>query len=67
MRWPIWASCALLALATTACAQDAALIVYDVELAVFQNLGTGAAPEDWNLEAQLGNSPDKRPFCCRRV
>ena len=53
MRWPIWASCALLALATTARAQDAAPIVYDVELVVFQNLGTGAAPEDWNLEAQL--------------
>ena len=54
-RWrsAVLGSCAVLAWVSAAGAQDAAPIVYDVELVVFQNLGSGATPEDWMLEAQV--------------
>jgi Peptidoglycan-binding protein, CsiV len=42
-----------LALAGLASAQDAAPIVYDVELIVFQQLNPGGTPEDWKLEEEL--------------
>ncbi len=37
-----------------ASAQEAAPIVYDVELVVFRNLDGNATPEDWALEAREG-------------
>ena len=44
---------AVVALTATATAQNAAPIVYDVELIVFQNLQPPGTPEDWALEQQI--------------
>lgn len=44
---------AVVALTATATAQNAAPIVYDVELIVFQNLQPPGMLEDWALEQQI--------------
>lgn len=52
------AATAILGLALVhASAQEAAPIVYDVELVVFRNLDGSATPEDWALEAREGEKP----------
>lgn len=48
------AAAALSLTLVTASAQEAAPIVYDVELVVFRNLDGSATPEDWALEAREG-------------
>jgi hypothetical protein len=40
-------------MSTTATAQNAVPIVYDVELIVFQNMQPPGTPEDWALEQQI--------------